>query len=639
MTKTAETLVSALTPAFFAGSLPSRADALKMWPSNWKEIIEQSVGLTVEKRAMLMSWLVVVSTVAGKWGGAKEILSWKWLSALRAYSNVEFKENLDKMLGVSMRWPNIWVLGCSEVERWLDRVDFRRFSYDEGVLDTLETFPQHWELLRWMMSLSHYPHTTPVQRRRKVMIVEKVLEPHLDFILWQLKDPQDFVIVLGYVKFLKGLKEQLKEHWMAKGLRLRESNHFTHTKELIRAFVLDNYNNFQDCTKEEQKELVKWLILDGQQTRQIDDDIKREAGRQVRLGELLSMGRLFGIPFTEGVRQAFEERHPTEEEKAAFVVQVQKALEEEKTANDSKKRVYIFGAVRYACQLLDGREDLNGILSWLVAFTNGLATNVMDEMLVRSVSRDLLKEWRRWNRITDFFLFSKNRLTYSFRCGENISKVEWIFWTNPPRLLDVGVVPNEQKVFAVMQNWLFGSWTNTKESELKEMIEGLQENMFVAMTCFLQVLCIKHKTISELRGIVPSIWGNELFCNFIRSRGQLKGLCEEKEAEVKLASDKLEMDAGVKRKMEESFEQEVKDKYPELFKKLRRCEQLKKLMEKPVASCPVCLCFFGREFLVRNVPCGHVFCLDCQKKMKTCGMCRQSVVSTVKVVPTQQFDV
>jgi len=639
MAPTAETFVSALTPAFFAGSLPSRADALKMWPSNWKDIIEQSAGLTVEKRAMLMSWLVVVSTVAGKWGGAKDFLKREWLSALRAYSNVEFKENLDKMLGVSTRWPHIWVLGCSEVERWLDRVDFRRFSYDEGVLDTLETFPQHWELLRWMMSLSHYPHTTPVQRRRKVMIVEKVLEPHLDFILGQLKDPQDFVIVLGYVKFLKGLKEQLKARWMAKGLRLPESNYFTHTKELIRAFVLDNYNNFQDCTKEEQKELVKWLILDGQQIRQIDDDIKREAGRHVRLGELLSMGRLFGISFTEGVRQAFEERPPTEEEKAAFVVQVQKALEEERTANEGKKRVYIFGAVRYACQLLDGREDLNGILSWLIAFTNGLATNVMDEMLVRSVSPELLKEWRRWTNITDYFLFPKNRLIYSFKCGDDVCRVEWTIWPQPPRLFDVGLVPEGQKVLARMQNWLFGSWTISKEGELREMLDGLQGDLYVTMVYFLKVLCFKHKKLHELRGIVPSIWDNEPFRNFVRSRGQLKDLLEEKEAEVKLAADKLEMDAGVKRKMEDAFEKEVEKRYPEHLAKLERAEKLRRLIEKPVASCPVCLCFYGKEFLVRNAPCGHVFCLDCQQKMKTCGMCRQPVLGTVKVVPTQQFDV
>ena len=638
MASTAGTL-SALTLAFFAGSLPSKAKALKMFPSNWKEIIEQSDGLTVEKRAMLLSWLVVVSTAAGKWGAAKDFLRREWLSALRAYSNVEFKENLNKMLGVSTRWPHIWVLGCSEVESWLDMVDFRKLSYDEGVLDTLETFPQHWELLRWMMHLSHYRHTTSVQRRRKVVIVEKVLQPHLCFILEKLETPEDFVIVLGYVKFLKGLKEQLKERWMTKKLRMRERDYYVHTKQLIRAFVLDNYNNFQDCTKEEQKMLMKWLILDGQQTRQIDDDIKREAGRNVRLGELLSMGRLFGIPFTEGVRQSFEERPPTEEEKTAFVFQVQKALDEERTADDGKKRAFIFGAVRYACQLLSGRENIDGILSWLVAFTNGLETNVMDEMPVRSVSRDLLKEWRRWNSITDFFLFPKNRLTYSFKCGENIIRVEWTFWPQSPRLFDVDRVPEGQKVLARMQNWLFGSWTNSKEGELREMLDGLQGNFYVIMVYFLKVLCFKHKKLHELRGIVPSIWENEPFRNFVHSRGQLKDLLEEKEAEVKLAADKLEMDAGVKRKMEEAFEKEVERKYPEHLAKLKRAEKLRWLMEKPVASCPVCLCFYGKEFLVRNVPCGHVFCKDCQVKMKTCGMCRQPVVSTVKVVPTPQFSV
>jgi len=637
MATTVATLVSDLTLAFFAGSLPSRADALKMMPSNWKDIIRESKALSEEKRAMLLSWLVVVSTTAGKWGAAKELLSNEWLLALKAYTNVEFKENLDKMLGVATRWPHIWVLSCGEVERWLDRVNFRRLSYDEGVLDTLDTFPQHWELLRWMMCISYYRHTTSVQRRRKVAIVEKVLNPHRLFILKQLESPDDFLICLGYVKFMKGLKEELKELWWKKGIRLQESDHFLHTKELISAFVLNKYNNFQDSTKDEQKELVKWLILDRDLSREIDDDVKREAGRNIRLRELLYMGRLFGIPFTLGVRQSFEERPPTEEEKAAFVVQLQQAIKEVKSAKDGKKWVVIFGAVRYACQLLDGREDVVGILSWLVAFTKGLATDVLDEMPVRCVSQELLVEWRRWNVITDFFLYPKNRLVYSFKCGEDVCKIEWVFWVNPPRLFDVDVVPEEQKVFARMQNWMRGSWANSKESELKEIIEGLQEQMFVPMVCFLQVLCFKNKNISKLRGIVPSIWGNEYFCNFIRSRGKLKGLLEEKEAEIKLETDKAAMNAGVKRKMEEPFEQEVKERHPELFKKLRRGEQLKKLMDVPVVLCPVCLCFYGREFLVRNISCGHVFCLDCQEKMKTCGMCRQPVVSTVNVVSTQQF--
>lgn len=599
----------------------------KIPQSQVEKIVREICEKSDEEKAIFLSALVVIFRKGGVWGEFKPCVYTKWREALRCYHNRAFKQHLQGHLNVSKNWPDVWVSGFSEIENYLDYVNFTKLSYNDYIVD-LPEYPRHLNLLLWVLRKYSWDN------KRRNDIVRKALAHNQLFILDNLEIPEDFSILLKYTSSQEGLKEQLRERFVAKKVRLKLSYMFT--PELIQEFVVPTYNSFSNATTEQKKELLKHLVLEPSLLQTLSDDLMKVVAESCGIMELLTMDMFLLKPFfVKIVRRTIGER-VTESQKKTFCQQINLL---KSCAVSFQERVKVYLLIKCASELM--LEGLTPILHLMMKYLDAVSRNQTSSIDV-SVSDDaVFQEWRTlWHPLCVSRMIPLNKMSYTFVCGDKRWPIQWVMILKCKKKFDLNIITAEEKPVAELHNLLAMPFTIDKRQQIKDKIDVVTQPMFSWFEQMLAVLVMREKAFN-LRDVAENVWNNEDFRNYLQQKRSLLSLLEEKSARARTDEDKEKMRAGVKRKMEEDpFLQQVKRQCPEHLPQLEKGLQMEILAKNPVITCPVCLDDYSVEsHFLRITQCGHTFCFDCVSKNEGCGICRSKVQRAVAPRAVDVFDV
>lgn len=95
-----------------------------------------------------------------------------------------------------------------------------------------------------------------------------------------------------------------------------------------------------------------------------------------------------------------------------------------------------------------------------------------------------------------------------------------------------------------------------------------------------------------------------------------------------------------KPKLDVSYRDDV-HRFPSFFGPHQIDSEVARFMEENRNSCPVCLCAFQNNDIIKILPCKHFFHKDCIDpwflKEATCPVCKQSLASTTSMFQSTSF--